>query len=387
MKFRKLHSGSEVNIFTEIARLASTHNAVNLSQGSPDYDMDPRLKNFLKNALDKDVNQHASSAVIPELAENLINFGLRKKFPLVVNEKQLTVCPGATYSIYVALAAFLEAGDEVIVFEPCYETYAPAIEIRKARTVYVSLDEKFDIDWDLLKDSVTPKTKAVIVNSPHNPTGRIWSREDWGRLWEIIKDREIVVISDEVYDLIHYDHWENLSAFHHPEIRNRCFCIFSFEKMFHITGWKSSFVLASEEYTRALNSVHQYLTFTINIFAQHALADYLQVFDPAVNAQLFEEKRNLMDALFADLPIQSVGKAQGGYFQTFDFSQFRPELSDFEFTKWLIEEYKVAGIPYSSFYHDRKNTGKIRFCFAKQDGTISAAAENLRLLSKKAPLL
>ena len=377
MDFKKRHSGRELNIFTEIGEYAEIHNAINLSQGTPDYPLDKTLANFLIEAVGHDMNSYASQFALPVLKENLIKFNLKRSNPLTVCEKELSIVPGATYAMYVAFATFIEAEDEVIILEPCYETYIPAVEIRKAKPVFVCMTDDNEINWQKIKDSVTKKTKAIIVNSPHNPTGIIWSQKDWDTLWEIIKDTSIIVISDEVYDMVCYEQ-KFYSASHHPAIKNRCFCIYSFEKMFHISGWKASYVIASSKFTKAFQRIHQYLTFTVNSHAQYALAKYLEVFDAELNRSFFQNKRNLFCSLLKELPIHIHEPAKAGYFQTVGFKQFEPRASDKDFTKLLIEKAKVAAIPYSAFYSEQRDTGNLRFCFAKKDETLIQSAENLK---------
>ncbi len=386
MNFKKFHSKNEVNIFTEIGKLASEFNAVNLSQGSPDYDLGDEMKKFLMEGIHTDLTQYCATSILPDLEKNLLNFIARRPIPIHVFNKEIAVSIGATYSLYVSLATFLEAGDEVIVLEPCYETYEPAIGIRNAIPVYVPMDENFEPNWQKIKDSITEKTAAIIINSPHNPSGKLWEEKDWNQLWEIIKDTKIIVISDEVYQVITYDGKPHYSAFHHPEIKERCFCIYSFEKIFHISGWKASYIIANEKFVKCFNNIHQYLSFTINVYAQFALAKGLEIFDIEKNIQFFERKRDLFCDLMKDSPFQISEKTQGGYFQTVDFSEFSKGISDKDFSISLIKNFKIASIPYSAFYHNHKNTGKLRFCFAKKDETLLLAAENLQELLKKAPL-
>ncbi len=375
MKFKKRHSGSQLNIFTEIADLSTKHNSIDLSQGSPDYELDSRLKDFLIEATNHDMNPYASKFVIPLLQKNLLQFNHRLIHPLMVNEHEVSVVPGATYGMYVAFSTFLEPDDEVIIIEPCYDTYLPAVEIRRAKPVFVNLSENFEIDWQQIKDAITKKTKAIIINSPHNPTGKIWREKDWNTLWQIIEPTDIVVISDEVYHLISYDGHEFYSAYHHPEIKNRCFCIYSFEKMFHISGWKASYVVASKRFTKALRNIHQYLSFTVNLHAQYALAKYIETFEVEKNKIFFQKKRDLLCDLLEDLPLHIHSLAEGGYFQTINY---KSDITDKFFAEMLIRNAKVATIPYSAFYHDRRNSGNIRICFAKKDETLIQAAENLK---------
>ena len=209
------------------------------------------------------------------MIENLITFNYARKNPIDFSSSEITITPGASYGIYTALSAILEIVDEVIVLEPAYDSYIPSIEMNGAKPVLVSLNEDFLPDFEKIQASITEKTKAILINSPHNPTGKIWRKEDFERLYQLIKGTEIIVISDEVYDLITFDNAEFYSIFHHAELRHRSFTIFSFGKMFHLTGWKVGYVLACEELTKAFRKVHQYISFSVNTPAQYALSKYL----------------------------------------------------------------------------------------------------------------
>lgn len=379
MKFPKRHSANDVNIYTEIALLAEQFQAVNLSQGSPDYLPPSELTRFLKEATGQSLYQYASVCVLPMLTESIIKFNKQRLLPINLTEHELAVIPGATYGIHVALATFLEAKDEVIVLEPCYETYTPAIEIRGAIPIYFSLQgPDYTIDWDRLASVLSKKTKAIIINTPNNPTGKVWQKKDWDCLWELIKDTEIIVISDEVYDMVAFDNTNFYSANNHPEIKNRAFSVFSFEKMFHISGWKASYIIAPENYIQAFQSIHQYLSFNINVYSQYALSKYLEVYNPKIHKDIYQTKRNFFHHNLKDLPFEIHEKSEGGYFQTLGFRDFKKNISDLEFCKWLIQDKKVAAIPYSAFYHDHRNTGEIRFCFAKKEETLQKAIYNLK---------
>lgn len=374
---KRKHSGTDLTIFSEMTALAQKHDAVNLSQGFPDYEIDDRLKKLLGEGTMKNFNQYAPMAGLPMLIDNLVEFNQQRKNTLPVSKENITVSPGASYGIYTALAAIVNVGDEVIVLEPCYDSYVPAIEVNGGTPVFVSLKNHFEVDFEALKNVITVKTRAIIVNSPHNPSGKIWKKEDWDQLATIIDNSEITVISDEVYDLLTYDGHEFYSAFHHPKLRDRCFSISSFGKMFHATGWKVGYVLASEELSLAYRRVHQYLSFSVNSPAQYALAKYLEVFDAEENRKFMQQKRDFFLECFKDLPFSFSGKAEAGYFQILDFRKIS-DLSDKDFAVWLTQTAKVAGIPLSAFYHETANTGKIRFCFAKKEETIVNAAELLR---------
>ena len=375
MLLPKKHSGSDFTIFSEMTALAQKHDAVNLSQGFPDYEIDERLKKFLAEGTEKNFNQYAPMSGNPLLIENLMEFNQRRK--IEVSKENITVSPGATYGIFTALASVISFGDEVIVLEPNYDSYVPAIEMNGGKPVFVSLNENFEVSFDALQKAITEKTKAIMINSPHNPSGKIWTKNDWEKLSQILENTEIILISDEVYDVLTYDDQEFFSAFHHPKLRERCFSIFSFGKMFHLTGWKVGYVLASEELSLAYRRVHQYLSFSVNAPAQYALAKYLEVFDVKENIKTRQNKRDFFLHQIQDLPFTLTEKAEAGYFQILGFKNIS-ELSDKDFAVWLTEKAKVATIPVSAFYHDQKNTGKVRFCFAKKEETILKAVENLK---------
>lgn len=380
MNIPRKHNGSDLTIFSEMSALAEQFSAINLSQGFPDYEIDDRLKKLLAEATEKNYNQYAPLQGNPYLLENLVAFNQNRKLPISVDKTEITITPGATYAIFTTLATILQPGDEVIVFDPCYDSYVPAIEMNGGKPVFVALNDKFEINWQHFVDAISEKTKAVIINSPNNPSGKIWSKESIDIFWNYIKDTEIIVISDEVYDLLVYDDALFYSAFHHPELKKRCFSIFSFGKMFHVTGWKLGYILACEELSLAFRRVHQYLTFCANSPAQYALAKYLEIFDVEENKKFMQKKRDLFLETMKDVPIDFGKPANGSYFQTGNFKNYQPDMSDKEFAIWLTKELKVATIPVSAFYHDQKNTGNIRFCFTKKEETILQAAERLKRL-------
>ena len=374
---KRKHSGKDLTIFSEMTALAQRNNAVNLSQGFPDYEIDDRLKKFLAEGTEKNFNQYAPMSGLPVLVENLITFNQTRKIPISLFKENITISPGATYAIYTALAAIVNFGDEVIVLEPSYDSYVPAIEMNGGLPVFVSLKNDFEVDFDMLKNAISEKTKAIIINSPHNPSGKIWKKYDWDQLASIIDSTEIIVISDEVYDILTYDENEFYSAFHHPKLRERCFSIFSFGKMFHITGWKVGYILASEELTLAYRRVHQYLSFSVNSPSQYALAKYLEIFDAEENQKNMQQKRDFFLNEFKNLPFSLKEKAEAGYFQVLGYENIS-NISDKEFAIWLTEQAKVATIPLSAFYHDETNTGMIRFCFAKKEETIADASSKIK---------
>ena len=375
MKLPKKHHGAETTIFAKMTALALQENAANLSQGFPDDEIHPHLKKLLAEATANNYNQYAPMNGLPMLVETLIDFNQKRN--ISVSKDELTVVPGATYGIYTAIASIIEYGDEVIVLEPSYDSYVPAIETNGGKPVFVSLNEHFEADFEAIKKTITEKTKAIIINSPHNPTGKIWKKEDFEQLYQMIKDTEIMVISDEVYDLITFDENKFYSICHHPELKNRSFAIFSFGKMFHITGWKVGYILAPEELTNAFRSVHQYLCFSVNTPAQYALAKHLEHFEVNANTLYLQQKRDFFLSEMKDLPFSFIKKTEGSYFQLAKYNQIS-DLGDLEFSIWLTKECKVATIPLSAFYQDLRNTGFVRFCFAKKEETVLKAVENLK---------
>lgn len=380
MNIKKKHTGSDLTIFSEMSALALKHSAVNLSQGFPDYEIDPKLKKLLSKATEENHNQYASLSGNPQLIQNLVTFNQNRAKPISVSQNEITIVPGATYGIYAALSTILSPGDEVIVFEPCYDSYVPSIEMNGGIPIFVALDDNFEPNWESFKKALSERTRAVIINSPHNPTGKIWNSKNFESLWNNIKDSEIFVISDEVYDLLIYDENEFYSAFHHSELRKRSFCIFSFGKMFHITGWKIGYVIANEDLSIAFRRIHQYLTFCVNAPAQKALADYLEIFDVQKNKNGLQDKRNYFIERLSETPFKILDKAEGGYFQIANFKEIQPKMNDKEFSVWITEKIKVAVIPVSAFYSAKEDTGKIRFCFTKKQETIDKAILNLKQL-------
>lgn len=371
------HSGADLTIFAEMSALAQRNEAVNLSQGFPDYEIDEKLKKLLAEATAKNFNQYAPMAGNPVLIDNLITFNAARKNPITLAVENITVTPGASYGIYTALAAVLSFGDEVIVLEPTYDSYVPAIEINGGTPVFVPLNDNFEIDFTALSNAITHKTKAIIINSPHNPSGKIWRKKDFDDLAELLHNSPIYIISDEVYDVLTYDESEFYSAFQHPQLKNSTFSIFSFGKMFHVTGWKVGYVLASEELTIAFRKIHQYLSFSVNAPAQFALANYLEIFDVEANRLQMQQKRDFFVDAFRELPFTLKEKAEAGYFQILGYENISA-LPDKTFAVWLTEHAKVASIPISAFYKNNVNTQTVRFCFAKKEETVLEAANNLK---------
>ncbi len=374
----KIYGFTHYSFFTEMSDLAARHKSFDLSLGLPDFDIDSRLKTFLKEAADHDSHQYEPLAGNPLLIKNIIRFNAARKNSLLLKDHEVTIIPCATFALHTALKSVLNQKDEVIIIQPSYYTYGPSVVMNGGIPVYYDLDQHFAVDWEKFQKCISKKTKAIIVNSPQNPTGKIWKQHDWQQLYELIKDQEIYLISEEIYDTYCYDGNEHYSSLLHPGLKNRTFCIFSFGKMFHTSGWKVSYLAASEDLTAKFRCHQQYISYSANAPAQYALARYLEIFDPSENQRLMQTKRDLFYEMAQNTPLETVEKAEGSVFQIVNFRNVSKTMTDVEFSKWLTVEKKTACLPLSAFYHSRQNSDYIRFSFAKKDEVIIQAMEYLK---------
>lgn len=385
MNLPQKHSAKGTTIFTVMSALATEHNAINLSQGFPDFPVDEKLGVLLADAVQQGYNQYSPMPGLPMLRE-AIAADVSRRYGVAVDAlNEVTVTPGATYGIYTAFTSILQKGDEVIVLEPAYDSYIPNIETNGAIVVPVQLTAPaFSVDWNKVQDAVTAKTKAIIINTPHNPTGAVWAKDDWDKLADIVRDTDIIILSDEVYEQLIFDGQTHYSVLQHEELRQRSFAIYSFGKVYHNTGWKMGFVIAPPQLTNAFRSIHQFLCFSVNTPAQYALAQYLsQPILPDVS-NMMQGKRDYFLELLQGTPFTVHQPAAGSYFQTVGYSNIS-DMPDTEFAKWLTIEHGVATIPISVFYSNKQDDKIIRFCFAKKEETIKAAIEKLTMI--KAPVL
>lgn len=374
----KIYEFTHYSFFTEMSELAIRNGSFDLSLGLPDFDIDERLTIFLKEAAENDTHHYEPLAGNPMLIESIIRFNIQRTHSISITNKEITIVPCATFALYTSLKSILNQNDEVIIIQPSYYTYGPAVVMNGGLPVYYDLDGDFTINWDRFKSCITEKTRAVIVNSPQNPTGKIWKKEDWNQLYELIKDRNIYLISEEIYDTYCYDGNEHYSSFIHPELREKTFCIFSFGKMFHTSGWKVSYMLASESLTAKFQCHQQYISYSANAPAQYAIARYLDVFDSAVNKRLMQKKRDTFNELIKETPLQVEQMAEGSVFQIVNFRNISKSMTDVEFSKWLTIEKKVSCLPLSAFYNSKQDSDYIRFSFAKKDELIIRALEHLK---------
>ena len=369
-------------IFTVMSQLAQEHGAVNLGQGFPDFDVPARLVDELDRAMRAGHNQYAPMTGVPALRQAIAAktgrvYGYRPD-----PDAEVTVTSGASEAIFDAIHAVVRAGDEVIVLDPCYDCYEPAIDLAGARAVHVPLDPaSFAPDWQRVRDAITPRTRMLMVNSPHNPSGAMLSEADMRELEAIVSGTGIFLLSDEVYEHIVYDGARHESALRWPALRERAFVVSSFGKTYHCTGWKLGYCIAPPALTAELRKVHQYNVFCTFAPAQHAFAAMIEA-EPEHYEQLgafYQAKRDRFRAQLAQTRLRPL-PVPGGYFQLVDYSQVS-DLDDAAFCRWLTVERGVAAIPLSPFYETPPAGQRLaRLCFAKNQDTLDVAIERLRRL-------
>jgi methionine aminotransferase len=372
------------SIFSVMSALAQAHGAVNLGQGFPDYDIDPGLIDMVTAAMRAGHNQYPLSPGVLALREAIAAKVHRLYGRAYDPGSEVTVTTGATQGIFTTIQALAHVGDEVIVFEPAYDSYIPAIRLAGATPVPLPLTVPgYDIDWTAVRRAVSPRTRMIVVNTPNNPGTGILSADDLAQFAAITRDTRIVIVSDEVYEHMVYDGARHESLARHDELAARSVVIGSFGKTFHATGWKVGYALAPPEITAEIRRVHQFTVFTVNSAVQHGLAEFLR--DPARYEGLpafFTAKRDLLRAALADTPLDLL-PCRGSYFQLATYARISSEPAA-EFAQRLVRDHGVATIPLSAFYQDGTDHRVIRFCFAKRDETIHAAADRLRKLDEAA---
>ena len=364
-------------IFSVMSALATEHNAINLAQGFPDFECSAKLVELVNHYMKAGFNQYAPMPGVMTLREKIAEKTQAMYSAIYNPETEITVTPGGTHALYAAISAFIGEGDEVIIIEPCYDSYLPAIHVNGGRAVFAELKyPNYKIDWDEVKKLVTYKTKMIIINTPHNPTGTTLGAQDMQRLEKIVKNSEIIVLSDEVYEHIIFDGVEHQSVARYPKLAERCIIVSSFGKTFHTTGWKMGYVLAPSNLTTEFRKVHQFMCFSANTPVQYAIADYLD--DKEAYLQLsafYQEKRDYFQQLIKGSKFKLM-PCLGSYFQLLDYSKITKE-KDTDYAIRLTKEYKIASVPTSVFYHKNIDHHVLRFCFAKQKQTLEKAAEKL----------
>ena len=369
-------------IFTVMSQLAAEHGAVNLGQGFPDFAVPQRLVDELDAAMRAGHNQYAPMTGVPVLRQAIAGKALRCYGAQVDPDSEITVTSGATEAIFNAIHAVVRPGEEVVVLDPAYDCYEPAIDLAGARAVHVPLDPlTFAVDWDRVRAAITPKTRLLMINSPHNPSGAMFSADDMRALADLLRGTGILLVSDEVYEHIVFDGRRHESVLRWPELRERAFVVSSFGKTYHCTGWKIGYAIAPPALSAEFRKVHQYNVFCTFAPAQHAFAAMIRQ-EPEHYEQLgafYQAKRDrfreqLLGTKFVPLPVP------GGYFQLVDYSAVS-DLPDAEFVKWLTVEHGVTAIPLSPFYETPPAGQRLaRLCFAKNEATLDAAIARLKTL-------
>ena len=367
----------KTSIFSVMTQMCNQENALNLSQGFPDFPSDPILMDLVYKAMKDGKNQYAPMQGIFTLRKAIADKTERLYGVSYNPETEITITAGATQAIFTALSAVVQVGDEVIIFKPAYDCYEPTIELLGATPVSIQLDpEKVEIDFEVLQSKISEKTKLIIINTPHNPSGRLISKQDMLKLEMLLKGTDILLLSDEVYEHIIFDEKQHQSAVLFPGLKERAFIVASFGKTFHNTGWKLGYCMAPEFLMREFQKVHQFTVFSVNHPSQVALATYLQ--DEKNYLELgafYQKKRDLFLNLIKDSRFDFT-PSEGTYFQVLNFKKISQE-SDVKLAERLVKEYKIGSIPISVFNEAGYDTHVLRFCFAKTEETIEKAAEIL----------
>ena len=368
------------SIFAIMSKMAADHNALNLSQGFPNFDSDPVLIELVGKAMQDGHNQYAPMPGDLKLREMISQKTESLHQKIYDPATEITITAGATQAIFTAIAAIIENEDEVIIFTPAYDCYDPTIELFGGKTIPVQLRApSYKVDWNEVEDKITSKTKLIIINTPHNPSGVIFSEDDMLKLQNLAEKYNLLVLSDEVYEHIIFDGNTHYSAARFPELASRSFITASFGKTFHNTGWKMGYCLAPKALMAEFRKVHQYNVFSVNSPMQKALAEYLETPEHYLGLSVFyQQKRDLFLDLISDSRFKAI-PSEGTYFQMLDFSEISQE-SDVTFAERLTKENKIATIPTSVFNADREDYKQIRVCFAKTDDTLQKAAAILNAI-------
>ncbi|MGA3702241.1 pyridoxal phosphate-dependent aminotransferase [Ralstonia nicotianae] len=367
-------------IFTVMSALAAEKQAVNLGQGFPDFDCDPRIVDAVSDAMRAGFNQYPPMTGVPALRQAIAAKIATLYGHAYDAEREITVTAGATQALLTAVLCCVHPGDEVIVFEPTYDSYLPSIELAGGKAVPITLEAPdYRIPFDKLAAAITPRTRLIMLNTPHNPTGTVWHADDMRRLAEIVAPTDVLLLSDEVYEHMVYDGVPHASVSRIPELARRAFVVSSFGKTYHVTGWKVGYVAAPAALSAEFRKVHQFNVFTVNTPVQHGLAAYMADPRPYLELPVFyQHKRDLFRAGLERTRFKLL-PCQGTYFQCVDYSALS-DLPEAAFAKWLTSEIGVAAIPVSAFYSQPHESGVVRFCFAKKDETLRLALERLSRL-------
>lgn len=369
-------------IFTIMSAYAKKYNALNLGQGFPDFPADSLLKNLVAKRIDEDYNQYPPMPGIEELRKLLQAESQHLYNAHYDAETEITITSGATEALFNAISSLVFPGDEVIIFEPAYDSYVPVIKLNEGKVVPVPLmPPGFDVPFDKIRQAISEKTRLIIINTPHNPIGKVWTQAEIEQLWEMIKDKDIFLISDEVYEHITFAGHKHFSIRQHEGLRKRSFVIGSFGKSFHVTGWKVGYAMAPAELTKLFRKIHQFNTFSTSTPFQYAIADYMKLKPKYYKdvKELYQKKRDLIIENLKGSKFQVIEPA-GTYFMLLDYSNVS-DMNDVDFAKFLTEKYKITMIPISVFYTQKYSGKVLRICFAKRDKVLVEAGKILSSIS------
>ena len=372
---------AKTSIFPVMTALANKYGATNLAQGFPGFSADQELLNLINSYTSKGFNQYAPLYGNLKLREKLSEKIATQYGKFYHPEKEIVITAGATQAIYSALTAVVHPGDEVIIIEPAYDCYEPAIVLNGGIPIRSQLSPiDYEIDWKDIANKVSPKTRLIMINTPHNPTGKIWKQKDIDALIQITKNTNILILSDEVYEHITFDQQEHLSVSKYPQLAERAFIVYSFGKTYHITGWRAGYVVAPEFLIKEFVKCHQFQVYAVNTPIQHALADYADHKDAYLKLpSFFEEKRNYFLDLIKGSKFAPL-KCEGTYFMLLDYAEITDQ-KDTDFANLITEKYKIATIPTSVFYSDKRQDKVVRVCFAKSDEELKKGAEALHKIT------
>lgn len=373
-KFPKLNT----TIFTIMSQMANQYNAINLAQGFPNFPVDERLKKSLAKWAMEEVHQYLPMAGFPPLLEKIATLTQKSYSRKVHPATEILITAGATEGIFAAIQALVHPNEEVIILDPSYDCYETPVILCQAKPIRINLNDDFTPNWEAIGNAMNAKTRMIITNNPHNPSGRIWNENDFVQLEQLLDlYPNLIVLSDEVYEYITFEH-QHISIHLRPKLWNRSIAVSSFGKSFHITGWKMGYLIAPEQLMQEIKKVHQYLVFSVNSVAQYAINDYLDSVQVSDLRIFYQQKRNFFRSLLQETRFELL-PCEGSYFQLASYAAISNE-NDLEFTKRLVTEFGLATIPLSPFYAAAKQTQCIRFCFAKEDTALQNAVERVMKL-------
>ncbi len=363
------------SIFSVMTQMANQHKAINLAQGFPNFPVDARLKDLVAKWAKEEIHQYLPMSGFPPLLDKISKLTQTSYIRKINPEKEVLITAGATEGIFATIQALVNKNEEVIILDPCYDCYDAPILLCNAKSKHIALYDDFTPNWEAIQQAVTPKTRMIIINNPHNPSGKIWTENDFVQLENIIDlHPNLIILSDEVYEYITFEN-KHISINQRPKIRERSVIVSSFGKSFHITGWKIGYLIAPENLMIEIKKVHQFLVFSVNSIAQYAINDYLDLVEVSELSQFYQEKRDFFRSLLKETKLELL-PCEGTYFQLASYASISNE-SDIDFTKKLVTDFGVATIPLSPFYSNATDQKCIRFCFAKDEDTMSKAVDSL----------